>query len=71
MILVKFEEIMCSWKTHAELKRLDVFQINHVKSKIFRAFEQLKNCTTKNNSNKLKLFLDANPHIKITESDKL
>jgi hypothetical protein len=70
MILAKFEEIWCSWKTHAELKKLDVFQINHVKSEFFLAFEQLKNCTTKNGTQKLKKMLDNNPHIIITESDK-
>ena len=70
MILTKFEEIWSSWKTHAELKKLDIFQINHVKSEFFLAFEQLKNCTTNNESQKLTKFLDDNPHIIITESDK-
>jgi hypothetical protein len=70
MILAKFEEIWSSWKKHAKLKKLDVLQINHLKAEFFLAFEQLKNCTIKNDAQKLKKYLDANAHIIVTESDK-
>ena len=70
VILAKFEEIWVIWKKHALEQKLDIFQINHIKSELFLAFEQLKNCSTKTEAQKLKSFLDANPHIIITESDK-
>ena len=70
MILAKFEETWKIWYSEAQKSKLDIFQINHVKSELFLAFEQLKNCSTKNDSQILKKYLDANPHIIITESDK-
>ena len=38
-ILTKFEDMFQAWRSHANNKKLDVFQINHVKSKFFLAFE--------------------------------
>ena len=38
-ILTKFEDMFQAWRSHADNKKLDVFQINHVKSKFFLAFE--------------------------------
>ena len=69
-VLTKFEDLFKSWKIHAERKKLDVFQINHVKSKLYLAFEQFKNCTTDSSANKLRDYLDSNPHIIIAGSDK-
>ena len=69
-MLTKIEDLFKSWKTHAEKKQLDIFQVNHVKSSLFLAFEQLKNCTTNNSANKLRSFLDSNSHIIIAGSDK-
>ena len=47
MILTKFEDTWQKWMIEA---KLDIFQINHVKSELFLAFEQLKNCSTKNDT---------------------
>ena len=47
MILTKFEDTWQKWMIKA---KLDIFQINHVKSELFLAFEQLKNCSTKNDT---------------------
>ena len=59
VILAKFEEIWVIWKKHALEQKLDIFQINHIKSELFLAFEQLKNCSTKTEAQKLKSFLDV------------
>jgi hypothetical protein len=54
LILTKFEETWQKWMIEAKKAKLDIFQINHVKSELFLAFEQLKNCSTKNDTNTLK-----------------
>ena len=70
LILTKFEGFFESWRVHAEKNNLDIFKITKVRSQLYLEFDKLVSCTTKNDSDILKKFLDSNEEILICPSDK-
>ena len=70
LILTKFEDFFESWRTHAEKYNLDVFKITQVRSELYLEFCKLVKCTTKNDSDELRKFLDFQSELLICPSDK-
>ena len=69
-ILTQFEGFFDSWKNYALSLNLDIYKITQIRSQLYLEFTKLVKCTTLNDSDNLKKFLDNNPEVLICPSDK-